>query len=66
MGILDDLKHKAEELGEKAKEGLDVARDKAGDLVGDVRERLGEQCQRMEQHALAAMWFQAARACRKQ
>ncbi len=53
MGILDDLRHKAEELGEKAREGLDVARDKAGevldgardkagDLVEDVKDRLGD------------------------
>ncbi|SER14904.1 hypothetical protein [Microlunatus flavus] len=42
MGILDDLKHKAEALGEKAREGLDVARDKAGDLVDDVKERVGQ------------------------
>jgi hypothetical protein len=43
MGILDDLKHKAEELGDKAKESLDAARDRAGDLVGDVKERLAQR-----------------------
>ncbi len=41
MGLLDDLKHKAGELGDKAKEGLDAARDKAEDLVDDVKDRLG-------------------------
>lgn len=38
MGILEDLKHKAEQLADKAREGL----DKAGDLVGDVRDRVGQ------------------------
>lgn len=42
MGILDDLKHKAEELGDKAKEGLDAAKDKAGDLLDDAKERFGQ------------------------
>ena len=40
MGILDDLRHKAEELGDKAKDGLDAARDKAAELVDDVKDRL--------------------------
>ena len=41
MGILDDLKHKVEKLGDKAREGFDDARDKAGDLLGDAKERFG-------------------------
>ena len=40
MGFLDNLKDKAEEFGEKAKEGFESAEDKAGDLVDDVKERL--------------------------
>jgi hypothetical protein len=39
MGFLDDLKGKAEEFGEKAKEGIGAAKDKAADLVGDVKDR---------------------------
>ncbi|HSU35648.1 MAG TPA: hypothetical protein VLJ88_08310 [Propionibacteriaceae bacterium] len=39
MGFLDDLKDKAEDFGDKAKEGIDAARDKASDLVGDVKDR---------------------------
>lgn len=42
MGIFDELKHKAEELGDKAGDLLGDAREKAGDLVDDVRERLGD------------------------
>jgi ABC-type transporter Mla subunit MlaD len=42
MGFLDDLKDKAEEFGERAKEGLGAARDKASDLIGDVRDRLDQ------------------------
>ncbi|RYZ24709.1 MAG: hypothetical protein EOP01_11355, partial [Propionibacteriaceae bacterium] len=41
MGILDDLKNNLEKLGEKAREGLDDVRDKAGDLVDDAKERFG-------------------------
>jgi hypothetical protein len=37
MGFLDGLKDKAEEFGEKAKEGLGAAKDKASDLIGDVQ-----------------------------
>jgi hypothetical protein len=40
MGFLDNLKDKAEEFGERAKEGFEAAKDKAGDLVGDVKERI--------------------------
>ena len=40
MGFLDELKDKAGELGGKAKEGLGAAKDKAADLIGDVKERL--------------------------
>ena len=40
MGFLDNLKEKAEEFGEKAKEGFGAATDKASDLVGDVKDRL--------------------------
>lgn len=39
MGFLDELKNKAGGLGEKAREGFGAAKDKAADLVGDVRER---------------------------
>ena len=42
MGLLDDLRHKIEKLGDKAKEGLGGTLDKAGDLVGDADERDGE------------------------
>lgn len=40
MGLLDNLKGKAEELGEKAKGGFDLAKDKASELVDDVKGRL--------------------------
>jgi hypothetical protein len=40
MGFLDNLKGKAEEFGEKAKEGFEAAKDKASDLMGDVKDRL--------------------------
>lgn len=39
MGFLDGLKDKAGTLGDKAREGLGAAKDKAADLVQDVRER---------------------------
>lgn len=42
MGLLDDLKGKAEGLGEKAKDGLDAARGRAAGLVGDVKDRTSE------------------------
>jgi hypothetical protein len=40
MSFLDELKDKAGELGEKAKGGLEAAKEKAADLVDDVKERL--------------------------
>ena len=40
MGFLDDLKDKAEDFGEKAKEGFGTAKDKASDLVDDVKDRI--------------------------
>ena len=40
MGFLDDLKGKAEEFGEKAREGFEAGKDKASDLIGDVKDRL--------------------------
>ena len=39
MGFLDDLTDKAAEFGEKAKEGFAAAKDKAADLVGDIKEQ---------------------------
>jgi hypothetical protein len=42
MGFLDDLKGKAEEFGEKAKEGFEAAKDRASDLIGDARDRLDQ------------------------
>ncbi len=42
MGILDDLKHKAEALGDKAREGFDTAKDKAGDLLDDAKDKAGD------------------------
>jgi hypothetical protein len=40
MGFLDNLKDKAEEFGEKAKDGLDAARDKAAGFVDDVKDKM--------------------------
>ena len=39
MGFLDNLKDKAEEFGDKAKEGFGAAKDKTSDLVEDVKDR---------------------------
>src|ERR687895_2083476 len=39
MGFLDNLKDKAEEFGDKAKEGFEAAKDKASDVIGDVKDR---------------------------
>ena len=39
MGFLDDLKDKAEDFGAKAKEGLGTAKDKASDVIDDVKDR---------------------------
>ena len=41
MGFLDNLKDKAEEFGEKAKEGFEAAKDKASGLIEDVKDRVG-------------------------
>lgn len=40
MGLLDDLKQKAGELGDKAKDGFEAAREKAENLVDDAKDRL--------------------------
>ena len=40
MGFLDNLKDKAEEFGEKAKDGFDAARDKAAGFVDDVKDKM--------------------------
>ena len=39
MGFMDNLKDKAEEFGDKAKGGFEAAKDKASDLVEDVKDR---------------------------
>jgi len=39
MSFLDGLKDKAEEFGERAKDGLAAAKDKAVDLAGDAKEK---------------------------
>ena len=39
MGLLDDLLDKAGDLGDKAKEGLGTATDKASDLIDDVKDK---------------------------
>src|SRR5215211_2841111 len=39
MGFLDELKDKAEEFGDKTQEGLAVAKDKAQDVIEDVKDR---------------------------
>jgi uncharacterized protein YjbJ (UPF0337 family) len=39
MGLLDDLKAQAGDLGEKAKQGLGTAKDKASDLIDDVKDK---------------------------
>jgi hypothetical protein len=36
MGFLDNLKDKAEEFGEKAREGYGAAKDKASDLIDEL------------------------------
>ena len=40
MGFLDDIKNKAGELGEKAGDAFEVAKDKAGDLVDAAKDKL--------------------------
>ena len=52
MGFLDNLKDKAEEFGDKAKEGFEAAKDKASDLVDDVKDRLRQR--RRERHGVEA------------
>ena len=42
MGFLDNLKDKAEEFGDKAKEGFEAAKDKASDVVEDVKDRFDD------------------------
>ena len=42
MGFLDDIKNKAEELGEKAGDAFEVAKDKAGDLIDTGKEKAGD------------------------
>ena len=39
MGFLDNVRDKAEELGDKAKEAFEAAKDKAADVVEDVKDR---------------------------
>ena len=42
MGLLDDLKDKAEDFGEKAKEGFEAAKDKAGDLGEKAKDKASD------------------------
>jgi len=42
MGFMDELKDKAEEFGEKAKEGFGVAQDKAEDMIENVKDRFDD------------------------
>lgn len=39
MGILDNVRHKAAELGERVKGGLGSVKERAADLVDDTRDR---------------------------
>lgn len=39
MGLLDDLKSKAGQLGDKARDGFEVAKDKAADLAEVAKDR---------------------------
>ena len=39
MGFLDDIKNKAGELGEKAGDAFEVAKDKAGDLIDTGKDK---------------------------
>jgi hypothetical protein len=39
MGFLDELKDKAEEFGDKAKEGFETAKDKTEDVIDNVKDR---------------------------
>ena len=42
MGFLDDIKNKAGELGEKAGDAFEVAKDKAGDLIDTGKDKAGD------------------------
>jgi vacuolar-type H+-ATPase subunit H len=42
MGFLDDIKNKAEELGDKAGDAFEAAKDKAGDLIDTGKDKAGE------------------------
>lgn len=42
MGFLDDIKNKAEELGDKAGDAFEAAKDKAGDLIDTGKEKAGD------------------------
>jgi len=42
MGFIDELKDKAEEFGEKAKEGFGAAQDKAEDMIENVKDRFND------------------------
>jgi hypothetical protein len=39
MGFLDELKDKAGEFGDKAKEGLGAAKDKTDEVIENVKDR---------------------------
>ena len=39
MGFLDELKDKAEEFGDKAKEGFGSAKDKTEEVIENVKDR---------------------------
>ena len=39
MGSMDELKDKAEEFGDKAKEGFEAAKDKSEDVIENVKDR---------------------------
>jgi len=41
VGFLDEFKDKAEVIGEKAKHGLEAAKEKASGLIEDVKDRIG-------------------------
>ena len=42
MGFLDDIKSKAEELGDKAGDAFEAAKDKAGDLIDTGKDKAGD------------------------
>lgn len=42
MGFLDDLKGRADELGDRLGDLGGKAKDKAGDLAGDVKDRAAD------------------------